>query len=137
MLNFIDFLKQNSLEEGNMAKKWIYRLKSIISGNTRRRRIGREFAAFDQPPEKSVGLKPRQQKTFASKTNASLLTQEFEHNSLNEAYDSFNVVKAAGYGTFMTARDLGIKIKAGVEHHPTIEEAIEEIEEKKNDKRID
>jgi hypothetical protein len=137
MLNFIDFLKQNSLEEGNMAKKWIYRLKSIISGNTRRRRIGREFAAFDQPLEKSVGLKPRQQKTFASKTNASLLTQEFEHNSLNEAYDSFNVVKAAGYGTFMTARDLGIKIKAGFEHHPTVEEAIEEIEEKKNDKRID
>ena len=137
MLNFIDFLKQNPLEEGNMAKKWIYRLKSIISGNTRRRRIGREFAAFDQPPEKSVGLKPRKQKTFASKTNASLLTQEFEHNSLNEAYDSFNVVKAAGYGTFMTARDLGIKIKAGFEHHPTVEEAIEEIEEKKNDKRID
>jgi len=137
MLNFIDFLKQNPLEEGNMAKKWIYRLKSIISGNTRRQRIGREFAAFDQPLEKSVGLKPRKQKTFASKTNASLLTQEFEHNSLNETYDSFNVVKAAGYGTFMTARDLGIKIKAGFEHHPTVEESIEEIEEKKNDKRID
>jgi len=153
MLNFIDFLEQNPLEEGNMAKKWMNRLKSIISGNTRRQRIGREFAAFDQPPEKSVGLKPRQQKTFASKTNArlidvisnailgrtiaGLLTQEFEHNSLNEAYDSFNVVKAAGYGTFMTARDLGIKIKAGFEHHPTVEEAIEEIEEKKNDKRID
>ena len=37
----------------------------------------------------------------------------------------------------MTAKDLGIKIKAGFEHHPTVEEAIQEIEEKKNDKRID
>ena len=87
MLNFIDFLDKNPLKEGKTAKDWIYRLKSILSGNTRRQRIGREFAAFDQPLEKSVGLKPRQQKSPASKTNVSLLTQEFEHNALNEAYD--------------------------------------------------
>ena len=45
--------------------------------------------------------------------------------ALIESYDSFNIVKPAGYGTFLTAADLGIKIKAGFAHHPSVEEEIE------------
>jgi hypothetical protein len=45
--------------------------------------------------------------------------------ALTESYDSFNIAKPAGYGTFMTAADLGIKIKGGFAHHPTVEEEIE------------
>ena len=45
--------------------------------------------------------------------------------ALTESYDSFNIAKPAGYGTFLTAADLGIKKKAGFAHHPSVEEEIE------------
>ena len=34
--------------------------------------------------------------------------------ALTESYDSFNIAKPAGYGTFLTAADLGIKKKQGL-----------------------
>jgi hypothetical protein len=45
--------------------------------------------------------------------------------ALTESYDSFNIAKPAGYGTFLTAADLGIKIKAGFAHRPSVDEEIE------------
>jgi len=134
MIKFIDFLNKNDLKEGKTALDWVYRYKSILSGLTRKIRVGKEDAAFIERPAKSPAFKPRKQKDPSSKINATLLNQEYDHNTINEGYDSFNIVKPAGYGTFLTAKDLGIKIKAGFEHHPSVEEAIEEIEEKKNDK---
>jgi len=48
-----------------------------------------------------------------------------------ESYDQLNIAKPSGYGTFMTAADMGIKIRAGFALHPSVEK---EIEERKNDK---
>jgi hypothetical protein len=44
-------------------------------------------------------------------------------NALSESYE-FNIAKPAGYGTFLTAGDLGIAIKGSFAHHPTVVEAI-------------
>lgn len=51
-----------------------------------------------------------------------------DESSLNESYDSFNIAKPAGYGTFMTAADLGIKIQGGFAHHPSVQRQIMERE---------
>ena len=42
-----------------------------------------------------------------------------EENQLDE---SLQIEKGAGIGTFLTAADLGIRIKAGYAHHPSVEE---------------
>ena len=131
MLNFIDFINKNELNEVKTAKDWIYRLKSILSGITRKNRVGKEDAAFIERPAKSPAFKPRKQKSPASKTNSSLNLQK----PITESYDSFNVVKPVGYGAFMTAKDLGIKIQGGFAHHPSVEEVLKKLEEKKNDKK--
>lgn len=62
-----------------------------------------------------------------------LTIDSVQHNetSLTESYDSMVVAKPTGIGSFMTAKDLGIKIKAGFAHHPSVEE---ELEARKNDK---
>lgn len=44
---------------------------------------------------------------------------------LNESYD-FNIVKPSGFGTFLTASDLGIKANPGFHLHPSVEEELEE-----------
>lgn len=49
-------------------------------------------------------------------------------SALTESYDSFNIAKPTGYGTFMTAADLGIKIQGGFAHHPSIQKQIMEKE---------
>lgn len=56
-----------------------------------------------------------------------------ENNDLNESYNSFLVDKPAGYGTFLTARELGILMKGGFEHHPDVQEAISCQKKKKKD----
>lgn len=48
--------------------------------------------------------------------------------ALTESYDSFNIAKPAGYGTFLTAADLGIKIQGGFAHHPSVQKQIMEKE---------
>ena len=116
-----------------MSKRWIYRLKSINSGLTRRNRVSKEYAAYKQPQQKSPGLKPRNERSqYGSKHNVSLELSSYEHsgNALNESYDSFVIAKRTGYGTFMTAQDLGIKIKGGFSHHPSVEEEIKDKKDK-------
>jgi hypothetical protein len=49
-------------------------------------------------------------------------------SALTESYDSFNIAKPTGYGTFMTAADLGIKIQGGFAHHPSVQNQIMERE---------
>ena len=51
-----------------------------------------------------------------------------ERSALTESYDSFNIAKPTGYGTFMTAADLGIKIQGGFAHHPSVQTQINEKE---------
>ena len=131
--------ENHRLDELRTAVTPLDRLRSLISGATRRDRIGKEFAAEKQPEEKSPGLKPRNIKpdevrkdnkkiNFGDTVKDKEITdkifnkkdvKESEHN-LNESYDSFNIEKPAGYGTFMTAEDMGIKIQGAFAHHPSV-----------------
>lgn len=115
------------------------RLRSLVSGATRRQRIGKEFAASKQPEEKSPGLKPRNIKpdevrrdnkkvNFPDTIKDKEITDKIfnkkdvkeSQSNLNESYDSFNIEKPAGYGTFMTAEDMGITIQGAFAHHPSV-----------------
>jgi len=46
--------------------------------------------------------------------------------ALTESYESFTVAKAAGYSAILTAADLGIKMKGGFAHHPSVEKELTE-----------
>jgi len=46
--------------------------------------------------------------------------------ALTESYESFTVTKAAGYSAILTAADMGIKIKGGFAHHPSVEKELME-----------
>lgn len=82
---------------------------------------------FPKAPQGLPSSRLPKQLTPASKI-PSYTIDSFQHDDKHiiESYDSFNIVKPAGFGTLMTAKDLGIKIKAGFSHHPTVEEEIEE-----------
>lgn len=127
------------LDELRTAVTPLDRLRSLISGATRRERIGKQFAAEKQPEEKSPGLKPRNIKpdevrkdnkkvnfpdTIKDKEIADKIFNKKDvkesQNNLNESYDSFNIEKPAGYGTFMTAEDMGITIQGAFAHHPSV-----------------
>lgn len=132
--------ENHQLDELRTAVTPLDRLRSLISGATRRDRIGKEFAAKKQPQAKSPGLKPRNIKpdevrkdnkkvNFAdtvkdqenvSKPIADKIVAKGSQNNLNESYDSFNIEKPAGYGTFMTAEDMGITIQGAFAHHPSV-----------------
>jgi len=45
------------------------------------------------------------------------------HNEEVNLDESLQIEKGAGVGTFLTAADLGMKIKAGYADHPSVEEA--------------
>lgn len=122
------------LNELRTALDDTYRKKSLLSGNERRNRIGRENAAFNPPPEKSHGKLPRNIKPDeARKRNVKVTFSEPDPSQLaiidpmadkkkkmmNESYE-FMIEKPTGYGTFMTAKDLGIKMQSAFEHHPTV-----------------
>ena len=135
-------IRENQLSEGRFSSSWVSRLRSLISGETRKQNYSKQWAASLQPPEKSPGLKPRNERSqYASKRNDSLRFKDDENKvkkeeaSLQESYNSFNIAKPAGYGTFMTADDMGLKIKAGFAHHPSVEEEIRELEEIENKKK--
>lgn len=103
------------------------REKSLISGQSRRNRVGDEFAAYNPPDEKSPGLKPRNIKPDeARKVNKKVQFKE----SLDESYD-FNIVKPSGYGTFLTAKEIGIQFQSAFEHHPSVVEEIKKRNRKK------
>ena len=116
-------IKENRqpLDEVRTALKPKYREKSLRSGNERRNRVGDEFAAFDPPVEKSPGRKPRNIKPDeARKTNKKIIFDpKKDKKNINESYD-FMIEKPTGYGTFMTAKDLGIKFESAFEHHPSV-----------------
>ena len=131
-------VRENQVSEGRFSSSPISHNRSLISGLTRRINFGKQWAASLQPPEKSPGLRPRDERSqYASKRNESLKFKDNENKvkkeevSLRESYESFNIAKPAGYGTFMTADDIGLKIKAGFAHHPSVEEEIRELEDKK------
>lgn len=119
-------IRENNLNELRTARSWTDHIRSLLAGLARKERVGREDAAFVQRPEKSVGKKPRKiLPPEAKKTNKKIefpddRKDKKEQKSLNESYDSFNIEKPAGYGTFMTAQDMGIKIQSAFEHHPTV-----------------
>ena len=96
-------------------------------------------AAFKQPKENTPAKKkPKTNVEGASKEKvkpnpSDPLVMSYEINSSviqeNKAVD-FGIQKAAGIGTFLTAKDLGINIQAGFALHPTVEEELE----KRNDR---
>lgn len=136
-------IRENQLNEGRFSSSWMSRLRSLISGGTRKGNFAKQWAASLQPPEKSPGLRPRDERSqYGAKHNASLRFKgdenkmKKEETSLQESYDSFNIAKPAGYGTLMTANDMGLKIKAGFAHHPSVEEEIEEKENKKEINKV-
>jgi len=131
-------IRENQISEGRFSSSWISRLRSLISGETRKQNFTKQWAASLQPAEKSPGLKPRNERSqYGAKHNKKIEFKsdenkvEKEEVSLQESYDSFNIAKPSGYGSFMTAGDIGLKIKAGFAHHPSVEEAIQELENKK------
>lgn len=131
-------IRENQVSEGRFSSSPRSRFRSLISGETRKSNFAKMWAASLQPPEKSPGLRPRDERSqYGAKHNASLQFKKDENKvkkeetSLQESYSSFNIAKPAGYGTLMTANDMGLKIKAGFTHHPSVEEEIIELEKKK------
>jgi hypothetical protein len=57
-----------------------------------------------------------------------------DKTALTESYD-FNIAKPSGFGTFLTAADLGIKANPGFHLHPSVEEELEEQANCKKNKR--
>ena len=98
-------------------------------------------AAFSQPKEHTpASKKPKQHIEGASKekeqvTPSNPLIQSFEQKSdiiqENRAID-FGMQKVSGIGTFLTARDLGMKIQAGFALHPSVEEELERRDAERN-----
>ncbi len=130
---------ENKLSEGRFSSSSESHQRSLISGLTRRINFAKQWAASLQPPEKSPGLKPRNERSqYGAKHNTSLEFKKDENKSkkINESYDSFKIAKPTGYGSLLTAHDMGIKMKAGFAHHPSVEEEIEELENKKKQKQI-
>lgn len=93
-------------------------------------------AAFPQSKQITPSSKvPKRNVTGASKvktpqsiTDPLTLNQEVEHNvpTINENKNiDFNIQKPSGIGTFMTARDMGMKIQGGFVLHPSVEEELE------------
>jgi len=131
-------IHEKHLSEGRFSASPQSRVRSLISGETRKSNFSKQWAASLQPPEKSPGLKPRNERSsFGAKHNRSLEFKTDENKvkkeevSLQESYDDFKIAKAAGYGTFLTSRDIGINIKGAFAHHPSVEEEIDELEKKK------
>lgn len=132
-------IDEKKLSEGRFSSSPESHERSLISGLTRRINFAKQWAASLQPQQKSPGLKPRNERSqYGAKHNASLQFKKDENKpkKINESYDSLNIAKPSGYGTLMTAQDMGIKMKAGFEHHPSVEEEIEELENKKKQKQI-
>ena len=66
-------IRENQLNEGRFSSSWITRLRSLISGGTRKSNFAKQWAATLQPTEKSPGLKPRNERSsFGAKHNRSL-----------------------------------------------------------------
>ena len=86
-------------------------------------------------PEQGVPSNRRyKEKNPSSKIKPVIVDSYNSTKQLVESYD-LNIAKPAGYGTFMTAKDMGIKIKAGFALHPSVEEEIEERNNVKMDKK--
>jgi len=130
-------IRENNLSEGRFSASPVSHERSVISGLTRRMNFAKQWAASLQPQEKSPGLKPRNERSqYGSKHNSTLQFKKDENKvkkeetSLQESHNSFNIEKPSGYGTFMTSNEIGLKMKAGFAHHPSVEEEIKRKEEK-------
>jgi nicotinic acid mononucleotide adenylyltransferase len=131
-------IRENNLSEGRFSSSSTSHKRSLISGLTRRINFAKQWAASLQPTEKSPGLKPRNERSqYGAKHNASLQFKKDENKvkkeevSLEESFNDFKIAKSAGYGTFLTSKDMGINIQGAFAHHPSVEEQIDELEKKK------
>ena len=107
-------IKQKGPLERENKSGTIEYLKQLVVG-IRNHRAAVNSRPNQKPVKRIVGM-------YAGDTNKN-------EEALTESYDSFNIVKPAGYGTFMTAADLGIKIQGGFAHHPSVQKQIMEKEE--------
>lgn len=85
----LEMLRKKTLTEVKFAKKFFWRIRSLISGFKRQDRIGKENAAFVQPPEKSVGKLPRNIKIDSTaKRNKNIIFSQPEIDySTKKIYD--------------------------------------------------
>jgi hypothetical protein len=132
--NIVKQTVNKTVSEGKLASSWLSHLRSLLSGEERKSNFTKVWAAYNQPKEKSPGLTPRNIRSeYGAKHNAKLNLKnqvELPSNMISESYNELKIERATGYGTFLTAKDIGIKFQSAFEHHPSVEEELK----KKNEK---